>query len=96
MITMKSKIFILSFIALFVLSCTEDFNEINEKPNALTSDDVSAKFFVTNVQTGLYAPNRYPYWRGPIIHVDRYSGQTTFGFSACWWNDGLGYDYHAG
>ena len=21
------------------------------------------------------------------------SGQTAFGFSACWWNDGLGYDY---
>lgn len=94
---MKSKILILfSFVLAFVLSCTEDFNEINEKPDALTSEDVSAKYFVTNVQTGLFAPNRYPYWRGPIIHWDRYAGQTTFGFSACWWDDGLGYDYHAG
>ena len=94
---MKNKILILSSILLvFVFSCTKDFNEINEKPDALTSNDVSAKFFVTNVQTGLFAPNRYPYWRGPIIHQDRYSGQTTFGFSACWWSDGLGYDYSAG
>ena len=85
-----------SFVLAFVLSCTKDFNEINEKPDALTSEDVSAKYFVTNVQTGLFAPNRYPYWRGPIIHWDRYAGQTTFGFSACWWDDGLGYDYHAG
>lgn len=94
---MKNKILILSSVLLsLIFSCTEDFNEINERPDALTSNDVSAKFFVTNVQTGLFAPNRYPYWRGPIIHVDRYSGQTTFGFSACWWSDGLGYDYSAG
>lgn len=94
---MKNKILILlGLILISVYSCTEDFNEINERPDALTSADVSAKFFVTNLQTGLYAPNRYPYWRGPIIHADRYSGQTAFGFSACWWNDGLGYDYSAG
>ena len=94
---MKNKILILlGLILVSVYSCTEDFNEINERPDALTSEDVSAKFFVTNLQTGLYAPNRYPYWRGPIIHADRYSGQTAFGFSACWWNDGLGYDYSAG
>ena len=93
---MKKTIFRLSFlIVLAIGACTDDFNEINEQPNALTSDDVSAKFFVTNLQTGLYAPNRYPYWRGPIIHVDRFSGQTTFGFSACWWSDALGYDYSA-
>ena len=94
---MKNKILILlGLVFVSFSSCTDDFNEINERPDALTAEDVSAKFFVTNTQTGLYAPNRYPYWRGPIIHADRYSGQTAFGFSACWWNDGLGYDYSAG
>ena len=94
---MKNKILILlGLVFVSLSSCTDDFNEINERPDALTAEDVSAKFFVTNTQTGLYAPNRYPYWRGPIIHADRYSGQTAFGFSACWWNDGLGYDYSAG
>lgn len=94
---MKNKILIL-ICSLFVIagSCTDDFNEINEQPNALSTEDVSAKFFVTNVQIGLFAPNRYPYWRGPIIHVDRYAGHTAFGFSANWWSDGLGYDYSAG
>lgn len=78
------------------LSCTEDFNEINERPDALTAQDVSARYFLTNLQQGLFAPNRFPYWRGPIIHADRYAGHTTFGFRACWWNDGLGYVYHSG
>ena len=93
---MKNRILLLIFSVFFVISCTSDFDEINERSDALTAADVSAKYFVTNVQTGIYAPNRYPYWRGPVIHVDRYSGHTTFGFKACWWSDGLGYTYSAG
>jgi len=62
----------------------------------LSSKDVSAKFFVTNIQTALFAPNRYPYWRGPLIHADRYAGQHAFGYSKNWWNDGLGYVYSPG
>ena len=79
-----------------LVSCTDDFNEINEKPDALAPSDVSAKYFVTNAQVGLFAPNRYPYWRGPIIHSDRYAGHTSFGYKSSWWDDGLGYNYHAG
>lgn len=93
---MKNKLLLLIFSVFFIISCTSDFDEINERSDALTAADVSAKYFVTNVQTGIYAPNRYPYWRGPVIHVDRYSGHTTFGFKACWWSDGLGYTYSAG
>lgn len=93
---MRNSIFILGLLLTLVVSCTDDFNKINEKPNALTASDVSAKFFVTNLQTGLFAPNRYPYWRGPLIHADRFAGQHAFGYSRNWWNDGLGYNYHAG
>ena len=75
--------------------CTSDFDEINEKPDALTAADVSAKFFVTGVQQQFYAPNRYPYWRGPLIHFDRFSGMHPFGYKGNWWNDGMGYVYHA-
>ena len=94
---MKNNYF-LTTIALMALmiSCTDDFNEINEKPDALAASDVSAKFFVTNAQTGLFAPNRYPYWRGPIIHADRYAGHTAFGYKSNWWDDGLGYNYNPG
>ena len=92
------NIYFLSTIALMALmiSCTDDFNEINERPDALAPSDVSAKYFVTNAQVGLFAPNRYPFWRGPIIHSDRYAGHTAFGYKSNWWDDGLGYNYSAG
>ena len=74
------KIIFLAFSALFIISsCTSDFDEINEKPDALTAKDVSAKYFVTGLQQVFFAPNRYPYWRGPLIHFDRFSGQHIFG-----------------
>ncbi len=94
---MKKTLLYLAFGFLFTFSaCTEDFDEINENPTALTAKDVSAKFFVTNTQQQFFGPNRYPYWRGPIIHVDRFSGHTAFGYKANWWSDGLGYTYTGG
>ena len=74
-----------------LVTCTDDFNEINERPDALTSADVSAKYFVTNTQIGLFAQNRFTYWRGNLIHADRFAGQHTFGYSANWWDDGACY-----
>jgi len=94
---MKKTLLYLAFGFLFTFSaCTDDFDEINENPTALTAKDVSAKFFVTSAQQNFFGPNRYPYWRGPIIHVDRFSGHTAFGYKSNWWSDGLGYTYHAG
>ena len=89
------KIVLIAFSALFVLSCTSDFDEINTKPDALTAADVSAKYFVTGIQQKFFAPNRFPYWRGPLIHFDRFSGQHPFGYKSNWWSDGLGYSYSA-
>ena len=95
---MKSILKKIAFIFLVILgfnSCS-DFDEINENPNAFTSDEVSAKFFMTELQIQLYAPNRFPYWRAQLIHADRYAGHFTFGFSGSWWTDALGYDYNSG
>lgn len=87
------KIIIGLFIAFGFFSCTKDFVEINKNPDAITSEEASAKYFVTSPQYKLYAPDRYPYWRAHLIHVDRYAGHFTFGFHNCWWNDELGYSY---
>ncbi len=81
--------------AMFVVQCTGDFNDINVNPSGFTSEEVSGKFFLTRPQYKLYAPDRFPYWRAHLIHADRYAGQFTFGFSGCWWNDGLGYSYNS-
>ena len=74
----------------------DDFEEVNTQPNAFTTDEVSAKFFLTGTQIRLYAPDRFPYWRAQLIHADRYAGHFTFGFNGSWWTDGLGYSYNSG
>jgi hypothetical protein len=89
---MKTIKILFGFVfVLGLASCTSDFVEINKNPNAITSEEASAKYFLTNPQYVLYAPDRYPYWRAHLIHVDRYAGHFCFGFSGCWWNDNLGY-----
>jgi hypothetical protein len=90
------KITIYSVLMFFTFSCTGDFDEINTNNQGFEASDLSAKFFVTEAQFKLYAPDRYPYWRAHLIHTDRYAGHFTFGSNVSWWNDGLGYTYSGG
>ena len=66
MMKMMNKILIIMGF-FFVVSCTDDFNEINEQPDALSTEDVSAKFFVTTVQQQLLRPTMIPLWFGDVI-----------------------------
>ena len=86
-------IFVGLVLAFGLFSCTKDFVEINTNPNAILPEEASARYFITNPQYQLYAPDRYPYWRAHLIHVDRYAGHFTFGHHGSWWNDELGYKY---
>lgn len=86
----------LSVLVLLISAGCSDFEEINERPDEFPSEEVSAKFFLTGLQIGLYAPDRFPYWRAQLIHADRFAGHFTFGFNGCWWNDGLAYTYDIG
>lgn len=74
-------------------NCTSDFSDINVKPDSFTSEEVSAKFFLTTPQYKLFAPDRYPYWRAHLIHTDRFAGHFCFGMTGSWWADDLGYTY---
>ncbi len=94
---MKTIKIILGFIiVLGFASCTKDFVEINKNPNAITPDEASAKYFITGPQYKLYSPDRFPYWRAHLIHVDRYAGHFCFGFNGSWWDGELGYKYSSG
>jgi hypothetical protein len=77
-------------------ACTGDFDEINTSKTGFESNELSAKFFITDPQFKLYAPDRYPYWRAHLIHWDRFAGHFTFGTHGSWWSDGLGYSYSGG
>ena len=90
------KLLVLGLFCLSMgLSCTDDFDEINTDQQGFTTDEVSAKFFLTSAQVPLYAPNRFFYWRAHLIHSDRFAGHFCFGGSKSWWNDGLSYDFHS-
>ena len=90
---MKNRIIILygSLFLATVLSCTDDFDEINIQPDALSADDISAKFFATNIQQKLLRPTMVPLWFGDVIHPDQFSCQTANGYSG----HSLGLDDHA-
>ncbi|MEE4115059.1 MAG: SusD/RagB family nutrient-binding outer membrane lipoprotein [Marinilabiliaceae bacterium] len=90
------KIFIVAGMMILAGACTDKFNDINIKPDAFTQDEVSAKYFITGPQYRLYAPDRYPYWRAHLIHMDRFAGHFCFGFKGSWWSDELGYSYNSG
>lgn len=92
----RIKIFIVFAAVALLASCTKNFNEINTKPDSFTTEEVSAKYFLTSPQFNLYAPNRYPYWRAHLIHADRYAGMFCFGMKGSWWSDELGYSYSSG
>ena len=88
------KINIIVFLSLiFAVSCTDDFNEINEQPDALSVSDVSAKFFVTNIQKGLFKPVAGALWFGQIFHQDQYAGQHAGGHSQYAWDGNFGWEY---
>jgi len=96
-VTMKYfKFLMIALLSIVATSCTGDFDEINTSQTGFTSDEVSAKFFLTGAQISLYSPGRFAYWRGPLIHADRYAGHFTFGHNASWWSDGLGYSFNGG
>ncbi|TMU54658.1 SusD/RagB family nutrient-binding outer membrane lipoprotein [Flagellimonas algicola] len=93
----KNKLWLFGLVAaLCVLnSCTKDFDDINTNTQGFLTDEVSAKFFLTSSQVGLYAPNRFTYWRAHLIHSDRFAGHFTFGHNSSWWSDGLSYNFNA-
>jgi len=94
---MKNRILLIctSFLLATTLSCTDDFNEINTQPDALSTDDISAKFFVTNIQQKLLRPTMIPLWFGDVIHPDQFSGQTANGWAGSDWTGDLGWVYNS-
>ena len=91
---MKNKILIIIGF-FFVVSCTHDFNQINEQPDALSTEDVSAKFFVTTVQQQLLRPTMVPLWFGNVIMPDQFSGQSSNGWAGSDWTGDLGWVYNS-
>jgi len=81
---------------MMIAGCTSDFDEINVSNQGFTTDEVSAKFFLTSAQVPLYAPNRFFYWRAHLIHSDRFAGHMAFPNTTFYGSDGVAYDFNGG
>ena len=90
------KKLILIFISLLLvstISCTDDFNEINEQPDALSVSDVSAKFFVTSVQQKIFRNDIFKLWYGDVFHSDQFAGHFAGGHTEYGFAGDFGWDY---
>ena len=91
---MKKLILIFTNLLLVsTISCTDDFNEINEQPDALSVSDVSAKFFVTSVQQKVFRNDIFKLWYGDVFHSDQYAGHFAGGHSDYAWGGDFGWNY---
>ena len=77
------------------VSCTDDFDEINEQPDALSVDDVSAKFFVTSIQQKVFRGDIFKLWYGDVFAADQYSGFFAGGHSDYGFTGDFGWDYNS-
>lgn len=82
-----------SLFLVFTVSCTDDFDEINEQPDALSVDDVSAKFFVTSIQQKVFRNDIFKLWYGDVFHSDQFSGHFAGGHSEYAFAGDFGWDY---
>ena len=84
-----------SLLLVFVVSCTDDFDDINEQPDALSVEDVSAKFFVTSVQQKVFRGDIFKLWYGDVFAADQYSGMFAGGHSDYGFTGDFGWDYNS-
>ena len=87
------NIILTTLLLVFSISCTDDYDEINEQPDALSVTDVSAKFFVTTLQQKLYRDNVFELWYGRILHSDMFAGHFSGGHSAYAWAGDFAWNY---
>ena len=91
---MKKLILIFtSLLLVSTISCTDDFNEINEQPDALSVSDVSAKFFVTSVQQKVFRNDIFKLWYGDVFHSDQFAGHFAGGHSEYVFAGDFAWDY---
>lgn len=68
----------------FLMGCIEQFSEFKEDNEALTTEDVSARFFFPNVQTGLWMPPSWNYLFTHGMWGPAYGGYASFGYKNSW------------
>ncbi len=76
--------FSLILVLTILMGCTDQYEEFKDDNESLTSEDVSARFFFTNVQTKLWMPGSWNYFFTIRQYSPCYGGYASYGFKKSW------------
>jgi hypothetical protein len=87
-----------SALAVTVLfsACTDDFDELNVNPNGATPEKMAPAGVLASNMRKAFHEDRYEFWRGVVLHAERFSGQTAAGYNGNWWSPSDSYTYNEG
>ncbi len=78
-----------------ILSCT-DFDEMNTNPNSPSSENPASESVLASCMRKAFHEDRFEFWRGVVLHAERFAGHVEGGFAGCWWAGGSAYTYNEG
>ncbi|WP_439183500.1 SusD/RagB family nutrient-binding outer membrane lipoprotein [Carboxylicivirga taeanensis] len=89
------KIIAVGLIALLAISCN-DLDELNVNPNAPTADNPATEALLASCMRKAFHEDRFEFWRGVVLHGERFAAHVEGGYSGCWWGGATAYDYNEG
>ncbi|WP_430810010.1 MULTISPECIES: SusD/RagB family nutrient-binding outer membrane lipoprotein [unclassified Carboxylicivirga] len=91
-----NKYILVGLVALTSFSCTDDFDEMNTNPNSPSADNPATEAVLASSMRKAFHEDRFEFWRGVVLHAERFAGHVDGGYNGCWWAPGNSYDYNEG
>jgi len=77
-------------------ACTDSFDELNVNPNGATLENMAPAGVLASNMRKAFHEDRYEFWRGVVLHSERFSGHLAAGYTGNWWGPGDAYTYNEG
>ncbi len=90
------KYILVGLVSLAALSCTDNFDELNTNPNQPSSDNPATESVLASCMRKAFHEDRFEFWRGVVLHAERFAGHVDGGYSGGWWAPGDSYNYNEG
>ncbi|MBK3516392.1 SusD/RagB family nutrient-binding outer membrane lipoprotein [Carboxylicivirga marina] len=91
-----NKYILVGLLAVTSFSCTDDFDQMNTNPNSPSADNPATEAVLASCMRKAFHEDRYEFWRGVVLHAERFAGHVDGGYKGGWWAPGNSYDYHEG
>ncbi|MCG8581151.1 MAG: SusD/RagB family nutrient-binding outer membrane lipoprotein [Bacteroidales bacterium] len=91
-----NKYILVGLVALTSFSCTDDFDDMNTNPNSPSADNPATEAVLASSMRKAFHEDRFEFWRGVVLHAERFAGHVDGGYTGCWWGAASSYDYHEG